>query len=462
MKKILFAVFLLPCALIAAAPQEGDSVQIEALYATSTAPDTAAYGVQNCFDGTPKYWSAMPGACPDEGIMMYFEFPVYIGSVKLEMPQGTNCEKINSVKIYPDGKDAGEYPLDDYIPVDAKIRSLFIRIADAEGSEKTLVKTASSDVNFYRTRYAQKKSAAIAEIALFDRSHNRIRVIPPRRIKGTVTPSSTLQPDDAYHAGYLFDARKDSGWVEGAKGSGKGESLTFIFEKPVTITKIKIWNGLLISDIHYTSNERVKSFSFGGDTVYTIPDSQTPQTVNLSAPASGKEFIFDIKSVYPGSKYTDTVISELSFFDGSAWFSLESSDVSSRKTALLSRAQGGILESVIDRRFEETQQRDMSTKQTSIILRSDSSFVIWMEDEDNSVSGKTVRKSRVMDGFWTVNKTEGDRAEITILGRNYNLTEQFAMYSGNKKASSVTIFSDTLTITKNGIKGKKFFGGIGF
>ena len=48
-------------------------------------------------------------------------------------------------------------------------------------------------------------------------------MVPPRRVKGKITASSTLEPQMAYHVEQLFDHRKEFVWVEGDKGNGKRE-----------------------------------------------------------------------------------------------------------------------------------------------------------------------------------------------------------------------------------------------
>lgn len=436
-----------------------EEIAIEGLYATSTDFGYSTCGPHLLFDGSKATsWKAMPGAAIDEGVMIYFETPVKFGSVSAEAPSSADISIPRSLRIYTDGADLGSYKPSEKAIIDKKIRSIFIRIESADGITEKDTKSDSDGFEKKIVRYSGK-SAGLSEIIFFDTAGKPVRVIPPRLIKGSVQASSTLAPEEAYHTGYLFDSRKDSGWVEGAKDSGTGESLTFSFESSVSISKLKIWNGLLISDVHYKANERVKSFTFAGNKEYSIPDSMSPQTIPLEKTISGNEFKFQIKSIYPGKSYKDTVISDIKFADSKGWFTLYTDDIERRKKETLRKTKGTPLENVVDHYIGEKQYNGMSLKFKSLLLRSDSSFVIWIEDEDTG-SGTSLRKTKVLDGFWNVIKSGKDSVTVNIMGRNFNLSEQYNAYSGNKTSEAVSIFQDTLTISKNGVKGAKFFGSI--
>jgi hypothetical protein len=440
------------------------TIAIEGLYATSTAMGYQNYGPHRLFDGSKEsFWMAMPGAAIDEGIMLYFENPIDVGSVSAEPSASPLVSAPKSLRFYADGADMGSFSPSERARINKKIKSLFIRIERADGMNEKEAKSDTAGFSKRVIRYTGKP-AGLAEIVFYDANGAVMKITPPRLVAGSVKPSSTLQPEEAYHAGYLFDSRKDSGWVEGAKASGTGESLAFSFLTPVNISKIKIWNGLLISDVHYNANERIKTFSFseagesGKD--YTIIDSQNPQTVYFDKTLIGNKFNFEIKNVYAGKSYKDTVISDIKFGDAAGWFTLYTDDIETKKTATLAKIRGTILEKAVDHYIGEILEKDMSRKFKSLLIRSDFSFVIWIEDEDAG-DRKTIRKTRVLDGFWNIISLSSDKAEINIMGRNYNLAEQFAAYTGNSKVSAVSIFQDKLTITKDGIKGAKFFGSIG-
>ncbi|HNX58917.1 MAG TPA: hypothetical protein PKK43_07445 [Spirochaetota bacterium] len=441
----------------------GNPVYLEGLYATSTALDYEKYGPHHLFDGG-GYWATMNGAAADEGVMLYFENRQKISRIKIDLPDDPGIAKISSVILYTDGTAKGEFSAADTIPVNETCSSIFIRIGTVDGLSVREVPSGKAGVTKKTKRFESDKRTGIAKLTLFGSDGAPLDVIPPKIVKGSIKPSSTLAPEEAYNAGYLFDGRRDSGWVEGNKGSGTGESLNFHFGSDVTISKIRIWNGLLISDVHYSANERVKDFSFftgseSGAKKYALPDSKKAQTVAMDSPLKGKDFTLRINGIYKGTRYTDTVISELLFNDGNRWFTLYSGEIEKRKKDLLSKIKGSVIEKIVDRSFGETLSADNSSESTSIVLRSDSSFVIYLEKFDVTDNGNMTR-AKILDGFWNINSLDGEKAVITIMGRNFSTSDQFVQYEGEKSSKAVSIFSDRLTVTKKSIKGEKFFGSI--
>lgn len=151
-----------------------------------------------------------------------------------------------------------------------------------------------------------------------------------------INASSYLQSDwnkfeENYLPQYLFDNRAATAWVEGGKGknsSGTGEFVSFsgLMIKKVKILKLKIRNGYQKSDSLYFANSRPSKLelfvnvdpnkNYGRKK--TIPFS----TITLEDKMGWQEFSFPvnqdfrsitlkIKSIYQGTKYTDTCISDL-------------------------------------------------------------------------------------------------------------------------------------------------------
>lgn len=106
-------------------------------------------------------------------------------------------------------------------------------------------------------------------------------------------------------------------WVEGISGSGIGEWI----EKTYSISnnKIVLLNGFvdLNHPDYYYKNERIKDIevSINGDKYYyTLEDTPQLQVIKLPKYYSGT-FRITIKSVYGGTKYTDTCLSLFLFLD---------------------------------------------------------------------------------------------------------------------------------------------------
>ncbi len=134
----------------------------------------------------------------------------------------------------------------------------------------------------------------------------------------SVTASSTLREKHVQHVPErIVDGKLTTAWVEAADGQGTGESVTVTFDGVYTVSAFTIHAGYHLDTLRYTSNSRPKevTVSFSDGTVYTftLSDTMNGQTVLLPEPVETDCVVLTILSVYPGSKYEDTCISEISF-----------------------------------------------------------------------------------------------------------------------------------------------------
>ena len=144
----------------------------------------------------------------------------------------------------------------------------------------------------------------------------------------TVTASSHLGPQGqfTYEADNAHDFDHESVWA--TQGKGIGEYLTFTFAGTCPrITSVGILNGHVKSHQAWRNNSRVKSLLlYYNDRPYRmleLEDSRSLQYFDLDTLGYGPEaegaprwtLKFEIKDVYPGSKYDDCVIAEF-MFDG--------------------------------------------------------------------------------------------------------------------------------------------------
>lgn len=142
-----------------------------------------------------------------------------------------------------------------------------------------------------------------------------------------IEASSSLkaQGSNSYDAKNAHDLRYDTAWIEGAEGDGTGEYLEYFFENASPrITKIKIYNGYIKSEQAWKENGRVKTLGLSVNGVpfarIYLKDSRALQTVTfepLGRRADGHNLVlrFEILDVYPGTKYSDTAITQI-YFDG--------------------------------------------------------------------------------------------------------------------------------------------------
>ena len=144
----------------------------------------------------------------------------------------------------------------------------------------------------------------------------------------TLTATSSLPPagKNTYIGQNAHDFDHTSVWAEGADGPGIGESLTYEFAgKCPRITTVNILNGHVKSEKAWRENNRVKSLRVWYENkplaILDLKDTRDLQCFEVGtlgyhdSEAPKWQLRFEILDVYKGSKYDDTVISEL-FFDG--------------------------------------------------------------------------------------------------------------------------------------------------
>jgi hypothetical protein len=142
-----------------------------------------------------------------------------------------------------------------------------------------------------------------------------------------VVASSELDSNNQnnYAAKNANDLDYKTAWVEGVSGAGIGEYIEYSFKNnSPRITSIIISNGYMKSDEAWKNNNRVKSLKLyiNGKVFGTLnlTDSKTDQAFKLGTfghNEDGSDLVlrFEILEVYKGSKYDDTVITEI-YFDG--------------------------------------------------------------------------------------------------------------------------------------------------
>jgi len=143
-----------------------------------------------------------------------------------------------------------------------------------------------------------------------------------------VRASSCLKPQGRfkYEAGNAHDFNHESVWVEGADGQGIGEWLEYEFPGSCPrITTVNILSGHVKNEKTWRANSRPKAimmYYMGKPyAILDLEDSRTLQCFDVGvlgphdANAPAWTLRFELLDVYPGDKYTDTVISEL-YFDG--------------------------------------------------------------------------------------------------------------------------------------------------
>ena len=294
--------------------------------------------------------------------------------------------------------------------------------------------------------------ACLADVRLLGPGNQDLGVLAPRRAPGTVVASSTLSPADAYHPAFLFDQRTDFGWVEGAKGTGAGQSITLTLESPAALTGLEVWNGYQRSKDHFTKNARISRLrvEVPGQAPFVLPvkDAMGAQVVPFPQPVTTQTLKLVVEGAQAGTRFPDLVVSELRLRDTNGSFGIETPDLAQRQAALVAEITGRPLGSLVDTRLSRvcTVSSDGAVWSDSTFkLRSNHSFALYDQtasDLDNS----TV--TEVFDGAWVVVKQAKVWSEIQLYGRRHVIASRWQPYTGTSEESTTRVSGGILKVAR--------------
>ncbi|MFN6946280.1 MAG: NADase-type glycan-binding domain-containing protein [Cytophagaceae bacterium] len=444
-------------------------VYLDGLYATSTALPFDDYDVTSIFDeNNATYWKTIPGAGPDEGIMLYFSEPTYISAIETIQATGDNIALVTSFDIYGNGQSFYSHK-----NINKTLSSLYIKI------NNTRITKSPEDPNRQTwSRFHSAYSVSISELKLFGESGLPLKIISPVYKKGSIKASSELKPEVAYGAVNLMNCHKEFAWAEGAKGKGIGESVSFTTENEITIGELKIWNGYQRSTKHFSENARVKTFRFGkkGGVMesYTLSDKDGGQNIRLKSDLTGKSFLLIIDEVYPGSRYEDLVISELHFLNGKQHMLIRT-PIQENWIKELKAKNNDLLKNFLDRNIvvttssnEVTGTRETHTyHNSSLIIRSNYSFVLYQINSKEAYDAEnddvmSDRFETIADGGWELIEEGPDFVKIRIFGKRFTPLSASELYKGKVTNNSLRVFQDFLILRKDKITGERFIDDIIF
>ena len=144
-------------------------------------------------------------------------------------------------------------------------------------------------------------------------------ILPP--VIQRVMASSELAPQmyqgESRHYGprLAFDNDITTAWIPNK--SGPGEWIEVRFQHPTMLSSISIYGGYGVDMTRFNTNNRVRqvrlTFSNGFNRILRLQNEPRLQRFDLPAHPTLEWIRFEIVSVYPGSKYNSTAISEIKF-----------------------------------------------------------------------------------------------------------------------------------------------------
>ncbi len=131
--------------------------------------------------------------------------------------------------------------------------------------------------------------------------------------------SSTISQEGISNdATLLFDGRGDTSWQEGIQdGFGIGETVSFRFDRAYAVKYMSFQLGNWKSEEYFAGNAKPKKLTvyigdFAGQVEFS--EEKTVQWVAFSQDVSGDSMRLQIDDIYPGTKWEDTCISEVTVY----------------------------------------------------------------------------------------------------------------------------------------------------
>lgn len=420
----------LTLALLLGRPALAGPVSLQALTPTS------GTGAELLLDGDAKTGWRLDGDTLEEGVLLRLEQPLTLDGVSVRACAGAAPVKLG---VYVDTADAGT-----------------VEATPARDAELKFDPRKEARSLFLRIQAPAPQQVCLGEVRLLQ-GDKPLDVKPPRAVKGTVQASSVLAPADAYHPGFLFDGRTDFGWVEGAKGTGQGESITLTLAEPVELVALELWNGYQRSEDHFRKNARAGqlALSVDGGAPVSLPvkDTQGAQTLKLPAPMKGTTFKLTVEKAIAGTKYPDLVLSELRLVDKQGPLTVSTPDQEERRKALESELAGTVLREVVNRSWKNRCQPVAASGSRSLKLRTNHSFVLYSSVEGGDGSGSTT----VTDGAWVVQKPGKPWSSVELFGRRQRSESNWEPYRGDVTQSSTRIMGGKLEMARVADLGEKEF-----
>ncbi len=145
----------------------------------------------------------------------------------------------------------------------------------------------------------------------------------------SITATSFINYQGMYSPYRAFDGDYGTAWLENAKDSGIGESITLMLDREITIDEIFFMPGYF-DNKWWQKNNRIKKIaveSAGKIFSFDFDDVMIDQTKTLPSPLTFSKIRFVIKEVYRSSGDNDTALSEVMFYHQNRKVELDMSGV---------------------------------------------------------------------------------------------------------------------------------------
>ena len=193
------------------------------------------------------------------------------------------------------------------------------KIAERLEEAKTLLGAADAESNTAESA-AESETAALTNYRIIEYPAGYLSALAPIPVMQEMTSeSSILQEQGAVHHAFMaFDLKPETSWQDGGN-TEIGEYVQVNFGVPQTFNTILIHAGNFHTQDLFRDNTVPTRFTMTADGVdYDIQlnDSFMAKAVIFDTPITAQNVRFTVSDIRPGAKYSDTCISEITFYNG--------------------------------------------------------------------------------------------------------------------------------------------------
>lgn len=152
----------------------------------------------------------------------------------------------------------------------------------------------------------------VSEVEFFELGLTEISVV-----EATATSEYISTKGNNYSPTNLIDQDSATTWQEGEEDAGIGQQLTFVFDEPAIVSAIRLENGKRTSKKEFYENNRMASFRIFDDNsiLVEMSNSEEVQYIIFENPIMQSQVVLTLESVFGGTKWNDTCVTEIAFFE---------------------------------------------------------------------------------------------------------------------------------------------------
>lgn len=173
-------------------------------------------------------------------------------------------------------------------------------VVPAVAKEEAII--VSEPVDYHIVSEAEFQELAFSEIAV---------------IEVTATSEYISTKGNNFSPANLIDHDSATMWQEGEEDAGIRQKLTFVLAEPAIVSAIRLENGKRTSKKEFYENNRMASFyAFDHNSVLVeLSDTEEVLYIVFENPVMQSQVELTLESVFSGTKWNDTCISEVAFYE---------------------------------------------------------------------------------------------------------------------------------------------------